>query len=137
MIDLSTLIELRDEPNWIRGEYGFPLDHWTGLLSFSNVYESMNEAYCGSIGKNDAPTHLEPRLQTDIVLQQLTDKLSIGYRLRQPPAFVVLPTNGATAIIGIVFKIDSGGHTYLCFPEKYTPLWEWWFGIQGEEIKYI
>lgn len=137
-INLSSLIELRDEPNWTRGEYGFPLDCWPGLLSLSNVRESMNKAYCGSIDKNnDTPTHLELKLQTDTVLQQLTDKLSTGYRSRQPPAFVVLPTNGAAAIIGIVFKIDSGENTCLfCFPKKFTPLWEWWFE-KSKKIKYI
>lgn len=135
MIDLAALIELRDEPAWALAEYSSPLDDWTGLLNFSDVYESMNEAWGGVVYENSTQAHLGSRLQTDVVLQQLTEKFVSIDKLKYPPAFVVLPTNGATVIIGMVFNRDSGGQSYLCFPQKYTPLWRWWFDLQEEDIR--
>jgi hypothetical protein len=145
MLDLNGLFNLLNEHSFIAIECYTCLDFWTGLVSFQDVYDLIHgdELYLAEVNQEEI-THLELKLKIDIVLRQLTERFIFACPyasevrdLRQPPAFVVMPAGEATAIVGIVFKLDNNGTTYICFPYRYLKFWKLWLEMQNEEISDV
>jgi len=145
MLNLNGLFDLLHEASFIAIQCSTCLDVWTGLVSFEDVYNLIHseELYLAQANKQEI-TPLELKLKIDIVLRQLTDRfiLACPYarevnELRQSPAFVVMPAGEATAIAGIVFKLNNNGTTYICFPYRYLKFWKLWLEMQNEEISDV
>jgi hypothetical protein len=145
MLSLNGLFKLLNEHSCIAIECYSILDFWTGLVSFQDVYDLIHDdELCLAELNQEEITPLELKLKIDIVLRQLTDRFIFACPyasevrdLRQSPAFVVMPAREATAIVGIVFKLDNNGTTYICFPYCYLKFWRLWLEMQNEEIREV
>lgn len=140
MISLSIdgFKDLLNVQHWKIVEFLGILDDWTGLVDFDDAVFFD--------GYEDDVERLQVQLKVNVLLHQITDRFLSSCRfaskhtdLRHPGAFVVLPNpNTATTVIaGIVFKIDNGGLTYICFPQEYQQLWEIWFELCSEKIDWF
>lgn len=125
-------------PHWTIVEFSGVLDHWTGLVDFEDTF--FFDDY------EDDAERLQVQVKVNVLIHQITDRFLSACRfannhseLRHPGAFVILPAPGAgtTMIAGMVFKLDNGGMTYICFPQEYQQLWEVWFGLCSEKIDWF
>ena len=155
--DIYGLESLTEEVKWAIVETFGILDGWTGLISFddvNNILCSQREEYDRDVASLSelgsvvdlAPAHLDMQMKIASALQKLiSDFVAVcpyatdSTCLRHSPAFVIMPHFSAsvTMIVGIVFKLDNNGTTYLYCPRYLLPLWKDWFKLCGEQQNKI
>lgn len=126
--------------SWITVELSGALDDWTGLIEFEEVSQVLLDC-----GEEDVEM-LQAQVKVTALLEKITGRFLSTCRfanspndLRHPGAFVTLPSAqaGHTLIVGMVFKLDRAGTTYICFPSKYQELWETWFRLCKQSIDWL
>jgi hypothetical protein len=115
-----------------------PLDFWQGLTHFTDVADLIWDNECYLLEPKEEPT---ARVQIEIALQRLIERFvsacpfaSDKNDLRCSPAFALLPSECQTLIVGIVFKIDENGTTYICYPSQYHNFWMCWFQMTATDV---
>lgn len=132
----SNLEDLLKCIEWVFIEVS-PLDDWAGLISFEDVVEKIRYEHL-ELEENELT-------KIKIILNKLTKRFlrtcpyaSNLNELRHSPAFVTLPTTHCwPCIVGMVFKLDNNGTTYICIPKPYYNLWILWFQLLGEKPQEV
>lgn len=97
-----------------------PLDFWSGLAGFHDIIKSL-------------PLTDHHKFRSDMGRILFMFSVMTGFEeddldLRREPGFIVFPFDGGTDIVGIVFKIETNGQTFVLLPGDMIHFWRKLYG---------
>jgi hypothetical protein len=102
-----------------------PLDFWSGLAGFNDIIKSLPLT-----DHHRFRSHMGRILSMFSIMTGFKEDLD----LRRAPGFIVFPFDDGTKIMGIVFKVDTNGQTFVLLPGDMIHFWQ---KLYGEKFNIV